>query len=201
MRRFATIPIAAALVGLFASGASAKGFEQNAKVTISGAGLPGGIVTLEGDGGRFVLGSSVHDLKWDPPNIGGSLRPGVDLGPAFRVRVVLRCVEGGHARYDQTLYPNAPQGPQLFTGDGVVVCGDAVPGGYVPLGPETERLLRSHGVDVRPLEAPAPVTDTASSRSGGGTSFPALAVIGLPFVLAALVVGEVLRRRRRASPA
>ncbi len=197
MRRLlVTLLLAAFLLGT-AGSASAKGMIDHAKVTITGAGLPGGIVTLGTDGGTFLAGSGVWDDKWDAPNIGGTLEPDIDLGPALDVRVVIRCERGGRSRYDQTLYPNAPEGPQLFTAGGVEICGDAAPGGYDGVGYAVEKLLRSHGVEFDALPTPRP--SAASRDSGGGSSRPAFAAIAVPFALALLGGEEIVRRRRRRS--
>jgi hypothetical protein len=174
---------------------SAKGITDHAKVTITGAGLPEGIVTLGADGGVFVAGSGVWEAKWDAPNIGGTLEPHLDLGPALDVRAVLRCDTGGSSRYHETLYPNAPGGPQIFTPDGVEICGDAVPSGYDGVGSATQQLLHSHGIEFDPLPTPRPSTPT--NEEDAGSSAPTLAAIGLPFALALLAAEEIVRRRRR----
>jgi hypothetical protein len=196
MRRRALIAVATPLLLATAVGtAVAKGITDHAKVTIVGPGLPGGIVTLGNDGAAFVLGSTPWEPKWDAPNIGGSLEPHADLGPAYVVRIVLDCDADGRSRYRQRLYPNAPEGPQLFTPDGVHVCGDPVPPGYDALGPEMEDLLHSHGVSFHP---PAAVAPTSGVREDpGGSSVPTAVAIAVPFVLMALGGGEILRRRLR----
>jgi hypothetical protein len=178
-----------------AGAASAKGMIDHAKVTVSGGGLPGGIVTLGTDGGAFVAGSGVWDEKWTAPNIGGTLEPNADLGPAFDVRVVLPCDSGGRARYDQTLYPNAPEGPQLFTPESVEICGDTVPAGYDGVGYALERLLRKHGIAFHALRTPQPSPTTQGDEPG--TSASALAMVGVPFALALIAGEEIVRRRRR----
>jgi hypothetical protein len=196
MRRLALIAIATPLLVATAGGtALAKGITDHAKVTIVGPGLPGGIVTLSDDGAAFVLGSTPWEPKWDAPNIGGSLDPNADLGPAYVVRTVLDCDPGGRSRYRQTLYPNAPEGPQLFTPDGVDVCGDAVPPGYDALGPQVEDVLRSHGLPFHPRATVAPTSGVPEDP--GGSSVPTAVAIAVPFVLMALGGGEIVRRRRR----
>jgi hypothetical protein len=193
MRRLVRLSLVIiALLITAADNASAKGIPEHAKVMIVGAGLPGGIVTLGEDGGAFALGSQPWEEKWDAPNIAGTLEPRAVLGPAYTVRVVLDCEGGGRSRYRQTLYPQASEGPQLFTPTGVDVCGAPAPAGYDALGPGLTTLLRSHGVDVRPRPTP-----TTTTRSPAGSPIPALAAAGLPFLLVALVGGEMVRRRRR----
>jgi hypothetical protein len=195
MRRLVQLSLViTALLIAGAGDASAKGIPEHAKVMITGAGLPGGTVTLGDDGGAFALGSQPWQEKWDAPNVGGTLEPDADLGPAYAVRVVLDCEGGARSRYRQTLYPEAPGGPQLLTPTGVDVCGDPAPAGYDALGPGLTTLLRRHGVDVRPRPTPTPTT---TSPSSSGSSVPALAAVGVPFVLVALVGGEIVRRRRR----
>jgi hypothetical protein len=197
MRRLLVTLLLAGLALGTAGPASAKGMIDHAKVTIVGAGLPGGIVTLATDGGAFLSGSGVWDDKWDAPNIGGTLEPDVDLGPALDVRIVIRCDGGGRSRYHQTLYPNAPEGPQLFTADGVRICGDAVPSGYDGVGYAVEQLLRSHGVEFDAPPTPRP--SAAPGDAGGTSSRQALAAIAVPFALALLAGEEIVRRRRRRS--
>jgi hypothetical protein len=201
MRRLALIVIVGTLLVVTATGtAVAKGIPEHAKVTIVGAGLPGGIVTLGDDGGAFALESSPWDVKWDAPNIGGSLEPETDLGPALVVRIVLDCGSADRSRYRQRLYPDAPDGPQLFTPDGVQVCDEPAPAGYDALGPELQHLLRSHGISFHPSATQPNATaepTSASPEGSGGGSAPTAAAIAVPLVLMALAGGEVLRRRRR----
>jgi hypothetical protein len=200
MRRLALIVFGGTLLLVPATGtAVAKGFPEHAKVMIVGPGLPGGIVTLGDDGAAFVLESRPWDVKWDAPNIGGSLEPDADLGPALVVRTVLDCESGDRSRYRQRLYPDAPQGPQLFTADGVEVCGDPAPAGYDALGPGLQALLRSHGVSFHPMAVPKATASPASGspEESGGSSVPVAAAIAAPLVLMALAGGEILRRRRR----
>jgi hypothetical protein len=156
-------------------------------------------VTLGDDGGAFALESSPWDVKWDAPNIGGSLEPDTDLGPALVVRIVLDCGSGDRSRYRQRLYPDAPDGPQLFTPDGVEVCDEPAPAGYDALGPELQHLLRSHGISFQPMAQPKATAEPTSGSPGGsgGGSVPTAAAIAVPLVLMALAGGEVLRRRRR----
>ncbi len=181
------------VVAIGGGSALAKGTADRAKVTISGAGLPGGSVTLGDDGAAFALGAEPWAEKWDAPNIGGSLEPNANLGRTYVVRVVLDCENGEPGRYRQMLYPDAPGGPQLFTPAGTRVCGDPVPAGYDGLGPALTALLESHGVEAHPSGRPS----TAASRSSSERSVPALALIGVPFVLLAVVGEEIVRRRRR----
>lgn len=193
MRRLLTVCLVIGVVAIGGAPAFAKGIAEHAKVTISGAGLPGGIVTLGDDGTAFALGAEPWAEKWDAPNIGGSLEPTANLGRAFVVRVVLGCENGERGRYRQMLYPDAPGGPQVFTPAGTLVCGDRVPAGYDGLGPALTALLESHGVEAHPSATPS----TAASGSSSDRSTPALAVIGAPLVLLAVVSEEILRRRRR----
>jgi LPXTG-motif cell wall-anchored protein len=197
MRRLAVIVFGGTLLVVGAIGtAGAKGFPEHAKVVVIGPGLPGGIATLGEDGAAFALGSGPWDVKWDAPNIGGSLEPDADLGPAFVVRTVLDCESGDRSRYRQRLYPDAPEGPQLFTPDGAEVCGDPAPAGYDALGPAMQDLLRSHGVSFHPV-AGTTSAGVASEEAGGGSTVPTAAAVGAPFAVLALAGGALLRRRRR----
>jgi hypothetical protein len=183
-----------ALVIAMAGPAAAKGEHPHAKVTVSGAGLPGGMVTLGDDGGTFAFSSSLWERKWDVPNIGGSLEPGVDLGPAYIVRVVLDCAAAKRSRYRQTLYPDAPGGPQLYTPDGVEACGAPAPAGYDPVGPALRMLLGSHGIEFHAGRIDRVAAATSSDDGRGDRK---LAIIGVPAAIALLAAGEIVRRRRR----
>jgi hypothetical protein len=196
MRQVAYAAFAGAMIVAMAAGpANAKGMTDHAKVTISGAGLPSPGVTLGSDGAAFALGSGPWAQKWDAPNIGGSLEPNAHLGRALVVHVVLTCEDHTHSSYEQTLYPDAPEGPQLYTRPGTTACGDVAPAGYDALGPATADLLRTHGVELHPPEfAPEATTRASSGRSGA-----MLATVGVPFVLALIVGEEVVRRRRRRT--
>lgn len=195
MRRFFVMLGIFSLVVLGAMPASAKGEELHAKVVVVGAGLPGGIVTLGADGGSFVFGSSLWESKWDVPNMGGSLEPEAHLGPRYVVRVVLNCDHGDRSRYRQFLYPNGPEGPQLYTPVGVEACGALTEPGYDPLGATLESLLHSHGVEFHPAPTPPATTETPETDVRG--SDVSVTVIGAPIALALLVGGEIVRRRRR----
>ena len=195
IRRVAGSTFAGAMIlAIAAAPALAKGMTDHAKVTISGASVPNGVVTLGDDAAAFVVGSGPWGQKWDAPNIGGSLEPNADLGPALTVHVSLRCDDHTRSSYDQTLYPDAPEGPQLFTPTGTTACGEDAPAGYDALGPATTDLLRRHGIDPHPPALAPEAATRASSRSGA-----MLAIVGVPFVLALVVGEEVLRRRRRRS--
>jgi hypothetical protein len=194
MRRvLAMVGVALAAMLLVAAPASAKGFIQHAHVTLTGPGLPDGGVSLGSDGGALVLAAPPWQEKWDAPNIGGSLRPNVGLGTAWTVHVSMRCEEGGRGVYDETLYPNVRQGPQLFLPSGITVCGDPSEPGYVPLAPVAADLLSKHGIVFDPPSPAAAVRDEATS------SVSMLAVVGVSFGLALIAGEEVVRRRRRRT--
>jgi hypothetical protein len=177
--------------------ATAKGLDDaHAKVTISGPGLAGGIVTLGADGASFVSGSEPWADKWDAPNIGGSLRPDGDLGPVYDVHVVLDCRPEGRTRYHQTLYPNAPEGPQLFTPEGVEACGAPAQPGFDPIGPSLQALLRSHGVTFDPLDLATHVSPAALRTDSGSSRVVRTLVLAILVILGAAAVAILVRRRR-----
>jgi hypothetical protein len=198
MRRVVLIGLGSSFLFLFVFGvgpAAAKGEDSHASVTIAGTGLPGGSITLGDDGVTFAFGSGLWERKWDVPNIGGALEPGVDLGPAYVVRVVMVCEPGERSRYRQRLYPNAPDGAQLYTPEGITVCGAPAEAGYDPLGATLEGLLRAHGVEFHPADASPSERDTPAGNADA--SGPSLAFVGVPLALALLGGGEIVRRRRR----
>jgi hypothetical protein len=202
MRRLLLIALLVPTVTLIASSpARAKGLDSaHAKVTITGPGLPGGIVTLGDDGAAFVFGSGVWEDKWDAPNIAGSLRPDIDLGPAYDVHVVLDCRPDGRSRYHQTLYPNAPEGPQLYTPDGVEACGTPGQEGFDPVGQSIEVLLRAHGVAFHPGQLETEVSPTAA-RTETSTSASAGPLVAGAVVLVLGAAAWVVGARRRRAPA
>lgn len=196
MRRLTLVLAATAiLVPALAGAAAAKG-EMHVKVTIGGPGLPGGIVTLGGDGTEFLATSGLWQAKWDGPNIGGTIEPDAELGPAYDVRVVFGCGGGPPTRFTETLYPHAPGGPQLLTPAGLTACGSEIRDGFYSVGPVAAQILRRHGVDLTPLDTTVVDNKPTAARDGG---VPMLAAVGV-FALAALVGVELIRRRRRLRP-
>jgi hypothetical protein len=186
--------------------AQAKGLEEHAKVAIRGPGLAEPIRLSGEDAFLFVERSWAFQAKWDVPNLGGDLTPDAELGTAYRAAVRMRCWNGKVVRYTQTLYPEAPDGLQVFTPPGGGRCFGLVPG-YWPASGELLSLLLTNG-----LPASTGEHGTSDERSaaqavpadgGSGGSFGAgLAItvaIAAALGLLGIAVGLASRRRRRAA--
>ncbi len=196
----------AALVGIAAvpvltGPAQAKGENIHARVVIEGPGLAAPLVLAGEDAGLYVARSGAEQAKWDAPNIGGTLEPGADLGPAFTAVVRIRCGRTALTPYRQTLYPQAPQGLQVYTPLGAVSCFGQPSPGYWPAATELLDLLAHRGLPVH-------ATEGAGSRSGqvgvagadagsGGSGGSGLAAVALVVVVGLLAIGVALDRSRR----
>jgi hypothetical protein len=182
--------------------ARAKGFE-NATVTITGPGL-GAPIRLRGDDAfTYGMGSGFDQLKWDAPNVRGTLKPDADLGPAYTAVVRMGCDGSGKASFTQTIYPEAEGGVQILTPEGSTWCfGLDVPSGYWAASSDMEALLAAHGVSVDHAQEvraqPARVAAvTPPDRDNGSAGLVGL-VVGLLLVLGA---GAFVIVRRRGSHA
>jgi hypothetical protein len=186
--------------------AQSKGLEEHAKVGIRGPGLAEPVRLSGEDAFIFVERSGAFQAKWDVPNLGGDLTPDAELGTAYDARVRMRCWNGKVVRYTQTLYPEAPEGLQVFTPPGAGGCFGLVPG-YWPASGELLSLLLTKG-----LPASAGEQGTGGERStaqavpaegGSGGSFGAgLAIaVALAAALALLGIAVGLASRRRRGTA
>ncbi len=202
MRR---IPFAA-LIGcaaflMLTAPAQAKGEHIHARVIIQGPGLASPIVLSRGDADVYLARSGAEQAKWDVPNIGGTLTPGADLGPAFIAVVHIRCGRTDLAPYRQALYPQAPQGLQVYTPLGATSCVGQPSPGYWPAHPELLSLLVNRGLQGHATRGGGSARSQAVAAAGGdgssGGSGPA--VVAFAGATALAVAGLTLIRSRRRN--
>jgi hypothetical protein len=201
--------MALAAIMLLPSAAGAKGGdEEHSTVLIRGPGLASPILLRHEEAATYMWRSGGGEPKWDVPNIGGTLTPHADLGPAYTAVVHLRCGGGVHSVYRQTLYPEAPQGLQVYTPPGAKGC---FPGqfvaGYWPAARELLTLLVKRGLPLtsgdqsHTSDKASPAAAVVDRGTGRGSRGTGLAVVGSLSALALLAGGTAvaLRRRRRLA--
>ena len=204
MRTVRTIAVLVPLlvVGCLGSpSAMAKG--ENAHVVIAGPGLPGGVIELSGDDAlHWFQDSGVGQVKFSGPNISGTIRPNVDLGPAYLVSLTFGGPECP-AVMTQTLYPYAQGGPQIYTPPGGETCFEPPYDGYWS-GPAS-MLDRLHhlGLPADPVRAGADAEPTAAriAASDDAGDTPMVLIAGFGLVAVALAVGALTRRRQLRAAA
>jgi hypothetical protein len=195
--------IAAATLSLLPWPAQSKGLEEHAKVAIRGPGLAEPIRLSGEDAFVFVERSGAFQAKWDVPNLGGDLKPNAELGTEYRARVRMRCWNGKLVRFTQTLYPEAPDGVQVFTPPGTGGCFGLVPG-YWPASNELLSLLLTRGLPASTGEQrigdDRSTAQAVAVDGGSGGSFGAgLAItvaLAAALALLGIAVGLASRRRR-----
>jgi hypothetical protein len=199
--------LACAVVPVMTTMAGAKGWElEHSTVTIRGPSLAAPIRLRGEASGTFMFRSGGGQLKWDVPNIGGTLSPNAGLGPAYTAVVHLRCGGGVDSAYRQILYPQAPQGLQVFTPKGAKGCFPReISAGYWPASPELLAMLVKRGL---PVGSRTDTTNSANASPGaaaeedpndGGSSGTGRALVGSLLAVGLLGGGSVLviwRRRR-----
>jgi hypothetical protein len=190
--------------------AKAKGASA---ATISGGGsggLPGGPITVEGDGepgagtdlANLAEEAGVFSLLFeDGP--GGQLaaEPAGARGPRYTITWTFPNGAGGTDQVRQLVWPYAAGGPVTYMAAGQKVFDAATTGGWYRAADSLRLRLVSLGLpDRQPLAAPAPAA--SAPAPAGPAPAPALwprvaAGLGL---LAAAAAALALARRRRPSP-
>ncbi len=206
MRRilFAAL-IGCAVIPMLAPPAQAKGEHIHARIVIRGPGLASPIVLSRGDAEIYLARSGAEQAKWDVPNIGGTLTADSDLGPAYVAVVHIRCGRTDLMPYRQTLYPQAPQGLQVYTPLGATSCFGKPSPGYWPAHPELLALLANRGLPVRDTGAGSGNTPAGGAVTGdggsGGSGPAALALAGVAVLALAGLAFIPSRRRNAGKPA
>jgi hypothetical protein len=197
--------IATAALSLLPQPAQSKGLEEHARVAIRGPGLAEPIRLNGEDAFLFVERSGAFQAKWDVPNLGGDLTPNAELGTAYRAAVRMRCWNGKVVRYTQTLYPEAPDGLQVFTPPGAGRCFGLMPG-YWPASGELLSLLLTNGLPASTGEhgtsGERSAAQVVPNDGGSGGSFGAGLAITLALVAALALLGIAVglgSRRRRGT--
>lgn len=185
-----------------APSASAKGERGTVRITVPGS---ADVTIRKTDAAEFVSATGLWEGKWDRPNVDGELQAVSALGAGYTMRVRFGPECPGDA-VQQTIYPYAPGGPQVFTPDGASLCGGDVPSGYYPARTEAFHMLAAAGLPATAfpaVEAPG-ATPAAAAASGSGSSGSAapwwIVVAALAIALGGYLVVRTRRPRAAAQP-
>ncbi|HEV8425757.1 MAG TPA: hypothetical protein VGS14_11300 [Actinomycetes bacterium] len=212
-RMLAVLALAVLLVAV-PTAAQAKGASA---ATISGGGsggLPGGPITLKGEGepgsgtglANLADQAGVFALLFDP-GPGGVLEaaPTGRRGPRYTITWIFPNGQGTDDTVRQSVWPYAAGGPLTYMEAGQPVLESRTRGGWYRAGDSLRQHLISLGLPSRqPLAAaaaPAPAAPAAlapAAPSPGPAVWPRVAA-GLGLLLL-LTVGGALLLRRRSSP-
>ena len=228
-RRALAMLVLALLLAVVPTAAQAKGATG---ATISGGGpggLPGGPITLKGDG-EPGSGTDLADLAqaagvWallfdDGP--GGELASApatADRGPRYTITWIFPNGAGTEDKVRQSVWPYAAGGPLTFMASGQPVLDATTKGGWFQATDNLRQSLIALGLPSRqPLTATSPATPAAPGASAQAGSAPAQAAsdqapaapdpapalwprvaVGLALLLA-VAGGGALVLRRRSSP-
>jgi hypothetical protein len=229
-RRVLTMLVLALLLAVVPTAARAKGASA---ATISGGGpggLPGGPITLKGDGepgtgtdlANLAEAAGVFALLFEDGSTAVlTAPPAGDRGPRYTVTWTFPNGDGGADKVRQSVWPYAAGGPLTFMAPGQPVLDATTRGGWYRADDGLRLTLIALGLPKRqPLATPAPAAATpagAVDNQGrpapgsatpphrgaepGGGSLQAALVIGLLGVgLLVGVGGVVLAVRRRSGP-
>jgi hypothetical protein len=212
-RRVLAMLVLALLLAAVPAAAQAKGASG---ATISGGGpggLPGGPITMKGDG-EPGSGTDLDDLAqaagvWallfeDGP--GGALESApatTDRGPRYTITWIFPNGAGTEDKVRQSVWPYAAGGPLTFMASGQPVLDATTKGGWFQAADNLRQTLIALGLPSRqPLTAPAPATTATAAPAAAPDPAPALwprVAVGLALLLA-VVGGGALVLRRRSSP-
>jgi hypothetical protein len=213
--RVLAVAAMAALLLAIPTAAQAKGATA---ATISGGGpggLPGGPITLKGDGepgsstdlGMLAQGSGLYTVVFgDDPSAVLKAAPTDRLGPRYTITWTFPDPNGGKDRkVIQRVYPYAAGGPVTFTPAGQPVLDMTTRGGWyqgfdgfraqlIELGlPDRQPLTPATPAAKPPSPAPAP----AATNPSPSPAWPRLAAVAAAFL--AIAAGAALARRRRTA--
>jgi hypothetical protein len=211
-RRVLAMLVLALLLAAVPTAAQAKGASG---ATISGGGdggLPGGPITLKGDG-EPGSGTDLADLAqaagvWallfeDGP--GGALESApatTDRGPRYTITWIFPNGAGTEDKVRQSVWPYAAGGPLTYMASGQPVLDATTKGGWFQAADNLRQSLIALGLPSRqPLTATVPAT-TAPAAAAAPEPAPALwprVAVGLALLLA-VAGGGALALRRRSSP-
>jgi hypothetical protein len=214
-RRVLAMLVLALLLAAVPTAAQAKGASG---ATISGGGdggLPGGPITLKGDG-EPGSGTDLADLAqaagvWallfeDGP--GGALESApatTDRGPRYTITWIFPNGAGTEDKVRQSVWPYAAGGPLTFMASGQPVLDATTRGGWFQAADNLRQSLVALGLPSRqPLTATAPATASPAAPAPAAAPDPAPALwprvaVGLALLLA-VAGGGALALRRRSSP-
>jgi hypothetical protein len=209
-RTLAVLAIAVLLVAV-PTAAQAKGASA---ATISGGGpggLPGGPITVKGDGepgsgtdlANLADQAGVFTLLFDDGS-GGELEavPTGRRGPRYTITWTFPNGQGTDDTVRQSVWPYAAGGPLTYMASGQPVLESRTKGGWYRASDSLRQNLISLGLPERqPLAAPAPAPAAALAPEPAAPApavWPRVAA-GLGLLLL-LTVGGALLLRRRSSP-
>jgi hypothetical protein len=208
-RRALAMLVLALLLAVVPTAAQAKGATG---ATISGGGpggLPGGPITLKGDG-EPGSGTDLADLAqaagvWavlfdDGP--GGELASvpaTADRGPRYTITWIFPNGAGTEDKVRQSVWPYAAGGPLTFMASGQPVLDATTKGGWFQAADNLRQSLIALGLPSRePLTTPSPATSAAPAAPDPAPAVWPRVAVGLALLLA--VAGGALVLRRRSSP-
>jgi hypothetical protein len=212
--RVLAVAALAALLLAIPTAAQAKGATA---ATISGGGpggLPGGPITLKGNGepgsstdlGMLAQGSGLYTVVFDDnPNAVLKAAPTDRLGPRYTITWAFPDPEGGKDRkVIQHVYPYAAGGPVAFMPPGQPVLDMTTRGGwYQGFDGFRAQLIELGLPNRKPLaSAPKPAPATPQPTPAATSSPPAPAwprIAAVVAVLLALAAGTALTVRRRTA--
>jgi hypothetical protein len=213
-RRVLAMLVLALLLAAVPTAAQAKGASA---ATISGGGpggLPGGPITLEGDG-EPGSGTNLSNLAEEAGVFALLFEdgPGGELastpattrrGPRYTITWTFPNGAGTEDTVRQSVWPYAAGGPLTFMASGQPVLDATTKGGWFQATDALRLSLISLGLPSRqPLAAPAPASPASPSASAQPAAAPDPApalwprlVIGLALLLAVTAAGALFLRRR-----
>jgi hypothetical protein len=217
--RVLAVAALAALLLAIPTAAQAKGATA---ASISGGGpggLPGGPITLKGNGepgsstdlGMLAQGSGLYTVVFgDDPNAVLKAAPTDRLGPRYTIAWTFPDPNGGKDRkVIQHVYPYAAGGPVTFTPAGQPVLDMTTRGGWyqgfdgfrtqlIELGLPNRKPLAPATKPAAPTPAPAsPQPTPAATPSSPAPAWPRMAAVAAIFL--ALAAGTALTVRRRSA--
>ena len=209
-RRALAMLVLALLLAVVPTAAQAKGATG---ATISGGGpggLPGGPITLKGDG-EPGSGTDLADLAqaagvWavlfdDGP--GGELASApatADRGPRYTITWIFPNGAGTEDKVRQSVWPYAAGGPLTFMASGQPVLDATTKGGWFQATDDLRQSLIALGLPSRqPLTAPSPAGPATPAAPDPAPALWPRVAVGLALLLA-VAGGGALVLRHRSSP-
>jgi hypothetical protein len=213
--RVLAVAVLAALLLAIPTAAQAKGATS---ATISGGGpggLPGGPITLKGNGepgsstdlGMLAEGSGLYTVVFgDDPNAVLQAAPTDRLGPRYTITWTFPDPNGGKDRkVVQRVYPYAAGGPVTFTPAGQPVLDMTTRGGWyqgfdsfraqlIELGLPNHKPL-TPATPAAKTPSPAPAATPAATAPSPAPAWPRLAAVAAAFLAIAAAAAVALRRR------
>ena len=208
-RRALAMLVLALLLAVVPTAAQAKGATG---ATISGGGpggLPGGPITLKGDGepgsgtdlADLAQAAGVWALLFDdgPGGELASVPATADRGPRYTITWIFPNGAGSEDKVRQSVWPYAAGGPLTFMVSGQPVLDATTKGGWFQATDNLRQSLIALGLPSRqPLTATSPAGPATPAAPDPAPALWPRVAVGLALLLA--VAGGALVLRRRSSP-